>query len=233
MLFFSGTSISWKQTNFIEIIGTMLITTNVNLTLIGSPTTVDGWKGGLAVDLNGKDQLIDSPGNNNCLSEPDNCLLGMTFKISLKLFELKENMYILTSGGDQQGGRGVSLYYWKKRLYLTISTVDKEWTVKTKFTKVNAFFDLEFSWSIDGLELFIDGISVGKRLKYIKRKIKGYKKYKYRFGGPLLGFGGFYARCTVGTWQTWTATITIKNAVGVLSGMSQLILFLCRMSYCI
>lgn len=205
--------------NFLTIIDTLLVTTKSNFSLVGNPVLVDGWKGGFAVELDGKTQMIESSDDNDCLSDPENCLFaGLTYKISLRLGALKDNMYILNSGGDLPGSRGIALYYYKKYLYLTISTIDKEWTIKTKFTKINLFFDLEFSWSIDGLDLFIDGERVGRRTRYIRRKIKGLLKYKWRFGAPIPNFRGYYAKCTVGTWQTWTATISIKDAVGVLSG---------------
>jgi hypothetical protein len=71
-------------------------------------------------------------------------------------------------------------------------------------------------------EFFIDGLSVGKRTRYLKRKIKGYRKYKWRFGGPIPTYRGLFAKCTIGTWQIWTASKYIKDAVGVLSGKSTL-----------
>ena len=215
--------IIWIQINFLTIIDLTLITNNGNITTIGNPLLVDGFKGGFAIDLDGQTQQIESTDDNDCLSDPENCLYaGLTFKISFKLSVLLENMYIFTSGGDLRESRGVSIYYKRKKLCLTVTTTDKEWTVCTKFSKINAFFDFEFSWSIDGLEFFIDGLSVGKRTRYLKRKIKGYRKYKWRFGGPIPTYRGLFAKCTIGTWQIWTASKYIKDAVGVLSGKSTL-----------
>lgn len=184
---------------------------------------MEGWRGGFAIEFDGNSYIEDDGG---CLSKPEDCLsTGMTFKFSMKFVKFTNNMYIMTTGGDQLGYRGVAMYYLRKRIYLTVSTETLEWTVYTPFSKLNSFAEFEFTWGYSyGLQLFIDGKSVGWTSKYIRRTVLGKQSLNLRIGGPVLNFGT-YCNVVFGGWQLWTAEKRLITAIGVNTG--RLIFLLC------
>lgn len=187
---------------------------------------IDGWKGGLALRFDGQ-SFIEDGDQNSCLQKPELCLnLGFSFKFSLKISAMIENSYIFSSGGDLPDSRGVSLYIRKGRMYLTLSTVDFEWTVVTVFRRVGVYFDFEFSWGLNyGLECFMDGVSVGRARAPIKRTIKGSKSYGFRIGGPIPGGKRVASKCEVGSTTLVKAETRIVTAVGFVIGMPYSIFF--------
>ncbi|GFN75653.1 von Willebrand factor d and egf domain-containing protein, partial [Plakobranchus ocellatus] len=144
----------------------IVLSDEYNFTIFGEPDLVqlssDSQRG--ALQFNGRDQWLEMSNldMSNCLLNPENCAQGFSLSFDVKLLELAENTYICTNGGDEPDFYGLALLHLAGgRLQVTVSTTDKEWTVRTKASKAvfqNITFSIEISWSLQfGLSLYLDG----------------------------------------------------------------------------
>lgn len=184
---------SWS---FLKIIGNILITRSINFTLSGGPTFVDGPTGGFALLLNKLNQFIDlGDQTGSCVGDLEKCSFGLSFRFNLKVFSFTENMYIISNGGNEPGKYGISMWYAKKRLYLTISTKTRSWTVYSPFKVTGKFVKIEFSWSIQrGLKLFFDGRVVAQTTTFYTRTVTAVISSFFYIGKSVLNaniFGNF------------------------------------------
>ena len=176
------TEVTIRRFGFLRLVGNILYTATANLqfTLFGTPGFVSGPTGAKALLLNGNDQFVDmGDQTTQCIGNLDNCKLGLTIKFNLKVIKFSKKMYIFSNGGDEKDSYGMAMWYERKRLFLSISTSSKIWTVKTRFTRLNQFTSIRFSWSVQlGIRLYFDGVQVAKTEKYYKRKVKNlFKKF--------------------------------------------------------
>ena len=82
---------------FIRVEITVLITTSLNLTIVGGtlPGLITGPQGNPMVELNGVDQFVQFPDrtDNSCLWDLDECKLGLTISFQLKIVQLVDGKY--------------------------------------------------------------------------------------------------------------------------------------------
>ncbi|CAI9738780.1 Willebrand factor D and EGF domain-containing [Octopus vulgaris] len=128
--------IEMKRVHITNIIGNTLTTTQGNMTLIGNPSLVDGWKGGFAINLrNGQCLQTENyfSGFFDCFRKNGpNCLLGFTMKFSMKIMRLQENSLIMSTGSDVSTSSGMFMYYKKGKLIVTVAVEHYTWSVYTK-----------------------------------------------------------------------------------------------------
>ncbi|XP_025096161.1 uncharacterized protein LOC112565098 isoform X2 [Pomacea canaliculata] len=203
-----------KTYNFLSIDGTVLVTTSGNVTAIGAPVL-----NSQAVELNGVDQYLDfTNATSLCAFKPEACLLGLSVTFNLKLKQVLGDEYIFTSGGDEENGQGLSLYFHLGRLFLTVSTKDLVWSVSvpTSVLRLNVFMSIEFSWSRQsGLELLVDRVVVARTTTYIRRQILGVSRTNF-FVGRSLGFPAnrsVFAGIAIEAWSFTHSTRQVRDAL--------------------
>lgn len=203
-----------KTYNFLSIDGTVLVTTSGNVTAIGAPVL-----NSQAVELNGVDQYLDfTNATSLCAFKPEACLLGLSVTFNLKLKQVLGDEYIFTSGGDEENGQGLSLYFHLGRLFLTVSTKDLVWSVSvpTSVLRLNVFMSIEFSWSRQsGLELLVDRVVVARTTTYIRRQILGVSRTNF-FVGRSLGFPAnrsVFAGIAIEAWSFTLSTRQVRDAL--------------------
>lgn len=212
----TNTDIIVRRYTFIQIIVNLLITKSYNFTLSGNPKFTNGPTGGKALQLNGIDDFVDLGDQTaGCLGDPEKCKFGLSVKFNLKVLELKEKMYIFSSGGDSPGKYGMSMWYSRKRLYLTVSTRTKIWTVYVPFKKyLNTFVNIEYSWSIQGgLSLYFDGIRVARTVEFYRRTTAVLSRLFYL--GRRIETGGF-CRMIIDGWDLAEGTKEMTKDLDVV-----------------
>ena len=196
-----------------------MITRTYNFTLSGNPSFTDGPTGGLALLLNGIDDFVDLGDlTNGCLGDIEKCKFGLSIKFNLKVLELKQNMYIFSNGGDEVGKYGYSMWYRNKRLYLTVSTSTKIWTVYVPFKKyLNTFVNIEFSWSVQGgLELYFDGLRVAHTKVFYRRTTIAVVSSLFYFGRPIST--GVWCNMVIDGWDIAEGTKDMVKNLNVTVG---------------
>ena len=199
----------------------ILITSSGSFNIFGNPALASGPTGGLGLELDSRlNQYFDlGDQSSSCLGDLERCLFGLTFQFNLKVFSLTENMYIFTSGGNLKGNYGVSMWYARKRLYLTVSTKSRIYTVNTRFSYVNKFVRIKFSWSLQsGLGLFFDNRRVVSTIKFIKRTVTVSLTKKFFFGRPIGD--GKYTHCIIEGFDFVDAIGDVIDALDLTIGKS-------------
>ena len=197
---------------FISIVSNVLVTQSTNFTVIGNPMLVAG-PSGQALQLDGATQYIDlSTNNNGCLGNPGQCQFGLSVTFNLKFVTLTENMYIFSNGGDEPDGFGTAMYYRRNRLFLTVSTKTKEWTVETTSVKVNAFIKVDFSWSEQtGLALYFDDKEVASTKIYVTKTVTVSVMTKFYIGLSITT--NIYANIVIDGWTVTEATKETRDLI--------------------
>ena len=101
-----------------------------------------------------------------CITDPSQCSNGLTVSFVV-LFEdaakaWSRNTFIVDTIGDEtllQGNRGFAVYVVNKRLYVTVVTRKKKWTVsQALITGTYAWRHIMFTWQLEkGLVLYTNG----------------------------------------------------------------------------
>lgn len=211
-LFLLGEIIVQISYTFITIINNVLITRSTNYTVIGNPSLVTGPTG-QALQLDGATQYIDlSNSDNGCLGNPAQCEFGLSVTFNLKFVTFTENMYIFSNGGDEPDGFGVAMYYRRNRLFLTVSTETREWTVETTLIKVNVFYAVDFSWSEQtGLVLYLDGKEVASTKTYITKTVTVTITTKFYIGLSINT--NIFANIVIEGWTVTEATRETRDEI--------------------
>ena len=105
-----------------------------------------------AVRLDGQTQYLDI-GNHlkDCLGSPKLCNHGFTASLWANFRSLQDNAYYFSSGG------GLTMYYDKGKLHISIYAADKHWEVKSANLKTDTWYFVEFTWHLEkGLQLYIN-----------------------------------------------------------------------------
>lgn len=188
-------------------------------TLFGSPRFEFGPTGAKALLLNGVDQFVDMGDQTaQCIGNLDNCKLGLTVKFNFKVLKFSKKMYIFSNGGDEPGSYGMAMWYERKRLYLSISTSTKIWTVSTRYTTRNKFTAIQFSWSVQlGIRLYFDGTLVTRTEKYYKREVKNLFK-KFYIGCSVSR--KYFSNIVVEGWDIAEAVTDVVKELDVRIGKS-------------
>lgn len=186
----------------------------------GTPSLVDGHGGGMAVELN--EASISLPDYNltkySMLSAPGECSIGFTTKFDVQYRSFCENMYVLTTGGDQPDSTGVAVYYQRRSVYFTVSTPDKQWVVSVSRPQLNVFYTYRFSFSAAyGIDVNVGGKSY-KTKTFYRRSVLGEKKSALKIGGPLEDGHGCYGNITFGGFEIYAAPTFVLDVLDVVTG---------------
>ncbi|XP_029649426.2 uncharacterized protein LOC115223143 [Octopus sinensis] len=195
-----------KDCHFQKIIGNVLVTSSLNFTIFSNVTLVRVTKDVLAANLEGKDQFIAADTlQTTCLSNPENCRLGISISFGMTIKSIKENMFIFTNGGDDPARTGVAMYYTRNQLFLTVSTKSQQWTVSTGKLVVNIYTKITFSWSIHtGLKLFLDDKLVSETEIYLQKNATKVASRKFFIGTSSTKL--VFSQIVIAEWQVTFAT---------------------------
>lgn len=96
----------------------------------------------------------------SCLVNIDGCSSGFTVSLNANFLKILDNTFIISSGGNIPDTKGFALYYRQHKLYCSVTTSSKTWTLQIPFVlTTNVWKNFEFSWSKTlGLELYIDHV---------------------------------------------------------------------------
>ena len=125
-----------------------------SLTVHGSKVTVDG---GLAIQ--NSSQYIDFGKEITCLTNPEVCHQGLTVQFTIKFGILKENTYLLTSGGESTSGIGIAILYRYGRFQFILSTTTHSWFTSCgrEIFLSNTYHTIMMSWhGTTGLNVYVD-----------------------------------------------------------------------------
>ncbi|XP_033756295.1 uncharacterized protein LOC117339040 [Pecten maximus] len=176
---------------FLRIVSSILYAGKYQFNLIGTPQLVYGSLGGFAVHLNGIDQAFDiGDYTTGCLGNIERCNLGVTFSFGLEIRSVTESkVYVLSNGGDDVDKYGYAMWFTGNRLYCRVTTQTREWTVYTNKFKIERYYLVQFSWSLQtGLKLYLDNNRVAKTTSYVDRSTTSLTlSTNFYFGQSLTG----------------------------------------------
>lgn len=220
LILFPESDINMKKISFVRIINSTLVTSFENMSLTGQPKIVDGQNGGYAIYLNTDQCITAGQFFSDCFKERSfKCPLGLTIKFSLKLVSLKNKAYILSTGEDPTTAVGISMYYLRKKLFLTVSTSQRQWIVYKRMKKSKAFSDFEISWSkTSGLSMVIDNkIKVAANKYRIRSAVKPVFR-SLKFNCPHNNKWGTSSTIILGGLRIWEAEKRILNILEIVTG---------------
>lgn len=89
--------------------------------------------------------------------------MGFTLILTVKFHYLLNGTYILSSGGDLQNHKGITLKYENQQLYFIVTTSSNRWVISVNtLLASDTWHKIEFSWNRAlGSSLYIDGFLVG------------------------------------------------------------------------
>jgi len=98
-----------------------------------------------------------------CISNIDLCTTGFTFALDVSFTNLLDNTYILSSGGQLPGVKGVALYYNNNMLTYIVSSSTFTWKLDVHYTPVlQQWQHFEITWNKHlGIELLLNGHPLG------------------------------------------------------------------------
>lgn len=127
--------------------GTATIVTPMRtIYLINGPTRAQGDQHP-AIRVNGNSQYIYVGDDIICTGNLDNCPQGFTMRMAMRPETLVNNMYFLDSFP-------LSIYYRDGKLFATVRTPIKSWTVSTPGIKPTEWQDIEITWHPEAGETF-------------------------------------------------------------------------------
>ena len=222
MLHFAVDAIEEKQFHLKTIVGNILVTSSGNITISGGLKLVTNIRNKLALTFNGVDQFLDwTEVIGQCLMDPDQCTHGLTITFSLKFSRLEEDMYVLSNCGDEEDGTGIAMYYRRRRLYFTLTTRSREWTVYLKHSDIDQgqYQQFEVTWSGQaGLEISVDGKHAKRDKRFRKRSVKKPKKCPFYMGRPQDPKKGKFASFELEFWQVVYAAKEIITGLDIIVG---------------
>ena len=101
-----------------------------------------------------------------CITDPTQCSSGITVSLVVLFEDAAKNWnrktFIVDTIGDEtllQGNRGFAIYVFNNRLYVTVFTQRRKWTVsQSLLTGTYAWQHVMFTWQMEkGLVLYING----------------------------------------------------------------------------
>ena len=141
--------------NFTNITQTNTVVGNkYSVTVHGTTGIKDG-----GISIQNSSQYIDFGKEITCLTNPDTCHQGFTVQFTIKFGTLKENTYLLTSGGESTNGIGLAIVYRYGRFQFILSTTTVSWFTSCSRDKFlsNAYHNVMVSWhGTKGLDVFVD-----------------------------------------------------------------------------
>lgn len=106
---------------------------------------------------------VNSTGFTFCLKDIDTCSSGFTLILTVRFHYLLNGTYILSSGGDLQNHKGISLKYENQQLHFIVTTSSNRWVISVNtLLALDTWHKIELSWSRAlGSSFYIDGFLVG------------------------------------------------------------------------
>ena len=162
---FSETNITSNNLGFTRIDNKILYTATYNFTIIGTVTltTISSEK---VISINGNGSYITLDKTqipSSCFADIDHCTTGFTIGLDINFKHLVDNTFIISSGGNLPGYKGIALYYLHNQLVYVVSTSTKVWTLTVKYQPVlNKWQHFEITWNTNlGIGLYVDGHLLG------------------------------------------------------------------------
>ena len=161
----SENKITSNNLGFTKIDNKTLYTASFNFTISGTITltTVSSEK---VITINGPGSYITldkSQLPSGCFTDIDHCRTGFTIGLDINFKTLVDNTFIISSGGNLPGFKGIALYYLQNQLIYVVSTSTKVWTLTVKYQPVlNLWQHFEITWNTNlGVGLYVDGHLLG------------------------------------------------------------------------
>lgn len=106
---------------------------------------------------------VNSTGFNFCQANINTCSSGFTFILNVNFHYLLDGTYILSSGGDLQNHKGISLKYENQQLHFIVTISGNRWVISVNtLLTLDTWHKIEFSWSRALCSsLYIDDLLVG------------------------------------------------------------------------
>lgn len=133
-----------------------------------------------AIKFEGDNQMVKIQPNeeDTCVSDLMKCVdSGFTVTMKVKIFEVREDSFIFSTGAEREDSYGMALKYVAEfNAYKAIvTTADKQWIVNIEASKfiTDKWMTLDFSFKVDtGVAVYTDGVLLGRQVKYEKREVK-------------------------------------------------------------
>ncbi|XP_053386148.1 uncharacterized protein LOC123539409 isoform X3 [Mercenaria mercenaria] len=184
------------------------------ISLKGGASVVQGQHG-RAIRLAGNGQYMEMGDNLTCGGNLDNCRQGFTMRFAAKPEKLLTNMYYLDS-------YPVSIFYRDGKLYATIRTSTKTWTVAAPGFKTGEWQVVDVSWHPEvGLTMYVNDEEVGAHKTHGTdiEPVYDYDRNTY-FGKAMTDMRSErYADTTIENFEIWNVRRDVLTADGTSSGI--------------
>ena len=107
-----------------------------------------------------------TPKDDSCLSDIGKCgTSGITLNFRVKLKMIVENSIIFSSGGEQESGYGMALFYALGRFQFVVRTRDTVWRCYFDTLPINRWVQLTLSWQENyGVIVYVNRRSVARSI---------------------------------------------------------------------
>lgn len=162
---FSEKNITSYNLAFTKIENAILYTSSVRFHVSGTVTlntvanvTVLSMKGQNSYITLDKTQIPST-----CFADIDQCSTGFTIGLDIKFNSLVNNTFLVSSGGNIPGFKGIALYFEHNSLIYVVTTSTKRWTLQVNYKPVtNRWQHFEVTWNANlGIGLYVDGHLLG------------------------------------------------------------------------
>ncbi|XP_013398006.1 mucin-17 [Lingula anatina] len=178
---------------FQNIIGTTLVSTSFNLTVIGNPVLL-----GNTLQLNGQNQAIQMPRKSReCLGNLNRCTTGLTIGLNVKFQTLTPNAVIISSADlTNPASNGITLLTVSNGLSLNVRTSSLDCTANSQpnILTVNQEVKLEVSFDQQtGVQLYMNNrvVAETKASECQTRRNLNPVSQPITIGGPVTPSGAY------------------------------------------
>lgn len=136
------------------------------------PDISDNAVDGRSIYINGRRQYIDlGVLDDRCLGDNELCVDGLSIAIWLKFDRLHDGKrYVLSTGSQEDGGSGVSIYATQNNLVVDISTQTFNLNISDT-VQTNVWTHVAFTWNRteegEALKLYFDGSLASDQFIYV------------------------------------------------------------------
>ena len=162
---FSEQTIESYNLAFKRIENKIVSTATLNFVISGT-VTLQTTNNVTALSISGTGSFITldpSKLTTSCITDIDHCTSGFTFGIDVNFGSLVDNTFIISSGGNLPGHKGMALYFQHNHLIYTVSTSTQIWTLQVKYQPVlHKWQRFEVTWNPNlGIGILSDGHLLG------------------------------------------------------------------------
>ena len=112
----------------------------------------------------------------------------MSSSLRLRLTDVIEGMYILSTGAETDNGYGITIQYIFGKYHFSIATKSRIWSidVSTEVIKPHGFETLCLTWHNDaGIQIFVNKVMVAWQPVYVERTVTVTTILTYYFASTL------------------------------------------------